>query len=95
MACVQVDFVQALLPEFPKKSNSCMISQKSKQTLHSTGIRRCLFLKMFEIFRNLFFSKFFEKKLSLFLKMGCPALGVSVAFLKQPDAVPGRAPLKK
>jgi hypothetical protein len=28
-------------------------------------------------------------------KMGCPALGVSVAFLKQPDAVPGRAPLKK
>jgi hypothetical protein len=32
----------------------------------------------------------FKKK----IKMGCPALGVSVAFLKQPDAVPGRAPLK-
>jgi hypothetical protein len=28
-------------------------------------------------------------------EMGCPALGVSVAFLKQPDAVPDRAPLKK
>jgi hypothetical protein len=25
------------------------------------------------------------------LKMGCPALGVWVAFLKQPDALPGRA----
>jgi hypothetical protein len=25
--------------------------------------------------------------------MGCPALGVWVPFLKQPDAVPGRAPL--
>jgi hypothetical protein len=26
--------------------------------------------------------------------MGCPALGVWVAFLKQPDALPGRAPPK-
>jgi hypothetical protein len=26
--------------------------------------------------------------------MGCPALGVWVAFLKQPDALPGRAPQK-
>jgi hypothetical protein len=34
MACVQVDFVQALLPEFSKKSNSCNISEKSKQTLY-------------------------------------------------------------
>jgi hypothetical protein len=25
-------------------------------------------------------------------KMGCPALGVLVAFFKQPDALPGRAP---
>jgi hypothetical protein len=24
-------------------------------------------------------------------KMGCPALGILVAFLKQPDALPGRA----
>jgi hypothetical protein len=34
LACVQVDFVQALLPEFPKKSNSCIISPKSKQMLY-------------------------------------------------------------
>jgi hypothetical protein len=27
--------------------------------------------------------------------MGCPALGVWVAFLKQPDALPGRAPPKR
>jgi hypothetical protein len=26
--------------------------------------------------------------------MGCPALGIRVAFLKQPDALPGRAPQK-
>jgi hypothetical protein len=26
--------------------------------------------------------------------MGCPALGIWVAFLKQPDALPGRAPQK-
>jgi hypothetical protein len=24
-------------------------------------------------------------------QMGCPALGIWVAFLKQPDALPGRA----
>jgi hypothetical protein len=29
-----------------------------------------------------------------FFKMGCPALGVSVAFLKQP-ALPGEAPETK
>jgi hypothetical protein len=34
MACVQVDFVQALLPEFQQKSNSCFISAKSKQMLY-------------------------------------------------------------
>jgi hypothetical protein len=34
MACVQVDFVQALLPEFPKKSTSCIISTKLKQMLY-------------------------------------------------------------
>jgi hypothetical protein len=28
-------------------------------------------------------------------KMGCPALGIWVAFLKQPDALPGRAPQQK
>jgi hypothetical protein len=28
-------------------------------------------------------------------KMRCSALGVWVAFLKQPDALPGRAPPKK
>jgi hypothetical protein len=33
MACVQVDFVQALLPEIPEKSNSCIILPKSKQML--------------------------------------------------------------
>jgi hypothetical protein len=27
--------------------------------------------------------------------MGCPALGVWVAFLKQPDALTGQAPPKK
>jgi hypothetical protein len=27
-------------------------------------------------------------------KMGCPALGIWVAFLKQPDALTGRAPKK-
>jgi hypothetical protein len=27
-------------------------------------------------------------------QMGCPALGIWVAFLKQPDALPGRAPQK-
>jgi hypothetical protein len=55
----------------------------------------------------IFFSKFqiqnFKKKLKLNLKlkfffflsqMGCPALGIWVAFLKQPDALPGRAPQK-
>jgi hypothetical protein len=26
--------------------------------------------------------------------MGCPALGIWVAFLKQPDALPVRAPKK-
>jgi hypothetical protein len=26
--------------------------------------------------------------------MGCPALGIWVAFLKQPDALPGQAPPK-
>jgi hypothetical protein len=26
--------------------------------------------------------------------MGCPTLGIWVAFLKQPDALPGRAPQK-
>jgi hypothetical protein len=26
--------------------------------------------------------------------MGCPALGIWVAFLKQPDALPGRVPQK-
>jgi hypothetical protein len=31
---VQVDFVQALLPEFLKKSNSWFISPKSKQTMY-------------------------------------------------------------
>jgi hypothetical protein len=29
------------------------------------------------------------------IQMVCPALGVWVAFLKQPDALPGRAPPKK
>jgi hypothetical protein len=32
--------------------------------------------------------------LKLKIKMGCPALGIWVAFLKQPDALPGRAPPK-
>jgi hypothetical protein len=27
---VQVDFIQALLPEFPKKSNSCIIYQQNQ-----------------------------------------------------------------
>jgi hypothetical protein len=27
-------------------------------------------------------------------EMGCPALGIWVAFFKQPDALPGRAPQK-
>jgi hypothetical protein len=30
MGCVQVDFIQALLPEFPKKSNSCIIYQQNQ-----------------------------------------------------------------
>jgi hypothetical protein len=30
MACVQVDFIQALLPEFPKKSNSCIIYRQNQ-----------------------------------------------------------------
>jgi hypothetical protein len=35
MACVQVDFVQALLPAFPKKFQFLYyISAKSKQTLY-------------------------------------------------------------
>jgi hypothetical protein len=35
MACVQVDFDQDLVPEFLlKKSYSCMILPKSKQTLY-------------------------------------------------------------
>jgi hypothetical protein len=28
------------------------------------------------------------------VQMGCPALGIWVAFLKQADALPGRAPQK-
>jgi hypothetical protein len=31
---------------------------------------------------------------TIFRQMGCPALGIWVAFLKQPDALPGRAPQK-
>jgi hypothetical protein len=31
IGCVQVDFVQDLLPEIPKKSNSCIILSKSKK----------------------------------------------------------------
>jgi hypothetical protein len=34
-------------------------------------------------------SKKFQKS-----QMGCPALGIWVGFLKQPDALPGRAPQK-
>jgi hypothetical protein len=45
MACVHVDFVQALLPEFSKKSNACILSQKSKQTLYEiSATRSVLFL---------------------------------------------------
>jgi hypothetical protein len=30
MTCVQVDFVQALLPEFPKKINSCILYRQNQ-----------------------------------------------------------------
>jgi hypothetical protein len=32
--------------------------------------------------------------MNLCYKMGCPAFGIWVAFFKQPDALPGRAPQK-
>jgi hypothetical protein len=35
-----------------------------------------------------------SKKLKNLVFMGCPALGIWVGFLKQPDALPGRAPQK-
>jgi hypothetical protein len=48
MACVQVDFVQALLPEFPKKSNSCMYymypKNQNKSCTDIPATRSVLFL---------------------------------------------------
>jgi hypothetical protein len=35
-----------------------------------------------------------KKPFLIIAEMGCPALGIWVAFLKQPDALPGRAPQK-
>jgi hypothetical protein len=32
-----------------------------------------------------------KKPFLIIAEMGCPALGIWVAFLKQPDALPGRA----
>jgi CDP-diglyceride synthetase len=36
----------------------------------------------------------FQPQIIQVIQMGCPALGIWVAFLKQPDALPGRAPQK-
>jgi hypothetical protein len=54
-----------------------------------TGSRRMLRYAALRVFM-----KKFPKKSQIFFKMGCPALGIRVAFLKQPDALPGQAPKK-
>jgi hypothetical protein len=40
--------------------------------------------------------RLFANKITFLIiaEMGCPALGIWVAFLKQPDALPGQAPQK-
>jgi hypothetical protein len=52
-----------------------------------------IFNKQFFYKKNKLLLLLFKKKFSS-LKMGCPALGIWVAFLTQPDALPGRAPPK-
>jgi hypothetical protein len=46
MACVQVDFIQALLPELAKKSNSCIIyrQNQSKRCTEIPATHSVLFL---------------------------------------------------
>jgi hypothetical protein len=46
MACVHVDLVQASLPEFPKKINSCIIYQQNqnKRCTEIPGTRSVLLL---------------------------------------------------
>jgi hypothetical protein len=50
-ACVQVNFVQALLPEFPKESNYCIISPKSKQTPCRDSVKLIPFCFLFVLCR--------------------------------------------
>jgi hypothetical protein len=46
MACVHVDLVQASLPEFPKKINSCILKQQNqnKRCTEIPGTRTVLLI---------------------------------------------------
>jgi hypothetical protein len=48
----------------------------------------CL-MELIRVFNTILYENEFQNP-----QMGCPALGIWVAFLKQPEALPGRAPQK-
>jgi hypothetical protein len=53
------------------------------------------FAKLYTLSTRIKIGKYGPLKMKIMkLKMGCPALGIWVAFLKQPDALPGRVPQK-